>query len=113
MTRRWDGGFVRGDGLRRTRLRLLEARALVPGGHLLLGTHVGDGDVVRTEAYGGVPVAWTTYLWQPEELSTLLTEAGFQVGPRAEVARLTSEPAPGATQRPQTELTTRRAMVDS
>ena len=32
------------------------ARALVPGGQLLLGTHVGDGDVVRTEAYGGVPV---------------------------------------------------------
>src|SRR5215211_7313712 len=28
------------------------ARALLPGGQLLLGTHVGDGDIARIEAYG-------------------------------------------------------------
>ncbi len=55
------------------------ARALVPGGHTIIGTHVGDGDVVRTEAYRGVPVAWTTHLWQPEALSTLLVEVGFEL----------------------------------
>jgi SAM-dependent methyltransferase len=54
------------------------ARALVPGGQVLLGTHVGDGDVVRTEAYGGVPVAWTTHLWRPEQLTALLGDAGLE-----------------------------------
>ena len=53
--------------------------ALVPGGQVLIGTHVGDGDVVRTEAYGGVPVSWTTHLWRPERLAGLLTDAGFEI----------------------------------
>jgi SAM-dependent methyltransferase len=67
------------------------ARALVPGGQVLLGTHVGDGDVVRTEAYGGVPVAWTTHLWRPEQLTALLGDAGLE--PVAEL-RL-APPLPG------------------
>jgi SAM-dependent methyltransferase len=53
-------------------------RALVPGGQVLLGTHVGDDDIVRTEAYGGVPVAWTTHLWRPEQLAALLEAAGLE-----------------------------------
>jgi SAM-dependent methyltransferase len=55
------------------------AEALVPGGQALIGTHVGDEDVVRTEAYCGVPVAWTTHLWQPEQLAAMLTDAGLEV----------------------------------
>jgi SAM-dependent methyltransferase len=55
------------------------ARALVPGGQLLIGTHVGDGDVARTEAYGCVPVSWTTHLWRPEQLVALLGAAGLEV----------------------------------
>jgi len=55
------------------------ARALVPGGQLLIGTHVGDGDVARTEAYGGVPVSWTTHLWRPEQLAALLGAAGLEL----------------------------------
>ena len=78
------------------------ARALVPGGQVLLGTHVGDGEIVRTEAYGGVPVAWTTHLWQPEELTALLGEAGLD--PVAEL-RL---PPPGPEQRHQVVLAARR-----
>lgn len=54
------------------------ARALVPGGQVLLGTHRGAGDVERTEAYGGVPVAWTTHLWRPEQLTALLSGAGLE-----------------------------------
>jgi len=73
-------------------------RALVPGGHVLVGTHVGDGDVVRTEAYGGVPVSWTTHLWQPEQLAVLFADAGLE--PVAEL-RLPPEP-PGF--RPQALL---------
>jgi SAM-dependent methyltransferase len=53
------------------------ARALVPGGHLILGMHRGDGEIERTEAYGGVPVAWTTYLWQPDDLWALLAAGGL------------------------------------
>jgi SAM-dependent methyltransferase len=55
------------------------AAALVPGGQTLIGTHVGDGDLVRTEAYGGVPVSWTSHLWRPEQLTDLLTGAGLTV----------------------------------
>ncbi|HZZ49487.1 MAG TPA: class I SAM-dependent methyltransferase [Pseudonocardia sp.] len=54
------------------------ARALMPGGQLIIATHVGDGDVVRTEAYGGVSVNWTTYQWQPEQLVALIEEAGLR-----------------------------------
>ncbi|MGW1600486.1 class I SAM-dependent DNA methyltransferase [Streptomyces eurythermus] len=55
----------------------LFARALKPGGHFITGTHTGEGDVVRTEAYGGVPVRWTTYKWQPERLVDLIERAGL------------------------------------
>lgn len=54
------------------------ARALVPGGHFIMGTHMGDGDRHRTEAYGGVPVTWTTHLWQPEDLWTLMRAVELQ-----------------------------------
>ncbi|WP_407560282.1 class I SAM-dependent methyltransferase [Streptomyces sp. 184] len=55
----------------------LFARALKPGGHFLLGTHVGDEDVVRTEAYGRTGVRWTTHKWRPEQLVTLIEGAGL------------------------------------
>ncbi len=54
------------------------ARALIPGGQLIIGTHVGDGEVARTECYGGIPVTWTTYRWQPEQLTTLVVQAGLR-----------------------------------
>src|SRR5690606_213849 len=56
----------------------LFARALKPGGHLITATHVGDDDVLRTEAYGGVPVRWTTYRWRPERLVELIEAAGLR-----------------------------------
>ncbi len=51
---------------------------------------MGDGDVVRAEAYGGVPVTWTTHLWQPEQLAALFAEAGLE--PVAEL-RLSADPS--------------------
>jgi SAM-dependent methyltransferase len=54
------------------------ARALVPGGQAMIGTHVGDEDVVRREAYG-VPVEWTTHLWRPGQLVAMLRDAGLEV----------------------------------
>ncbi|GLZ30585.1 methyltransferase [Lentzea sp. NBRC 105346] len=54
------------------------AKALVPQGQLMIGTHVGDGDVRRTEAYG-VPVHWTTHLWQPEQLAALVEQTGLRI----------------------------------
>ena len=55
------------------------ARALVPGGQAMIGTHVGDEDVVRREAYDGVRVEWTTHLWRPEQLADMLAAAGLEV----------------------------------
>ncbi|MCZ4122809.1 class I SAM-dependent DNA methyltransferase [Streptomyces sp. H39-S7] len=52
--------------------------ALKPGGHFITATHVGDQDAVRTEAYGGVPVRWTTHQWQPEQLVDLIEQAGLR-----------------------------------
>jgi SAM-dependent methyltransferase len=78
------------------------AEALVPGGQALLGTHVGDGDVPRTEGYGGLPVRWTTHLWRPEQLAELLAGAGLEVV--AEL-RLPAEPP---SMRPQVVLAARR-----
>ena len=65
------------------------ARALMPGGHLMVAFHVGDDDLVRTEAYGGVPVRWTTHRWRPEQLVGLVEQAGLRL-----VAELRL-PAPG------------------
>lgn len=59
------------------------ARAVVPGGRVIIATHVGDGDVLRTEAYGAVPVRWTTYKWRPEQLASLVEDAGLRL--RAEL----------------------------
>lgn len=55
------------------------ARALRPGGHFITATHVGDEDAVRTEAYGGVPVRWTTHRWRPEQLVALIEQAGLDL----------------------------------
>jgi hypothetical protein len=75
--------------------------ALAPGGHALVGTHVGDGDVVCTEAYGGVSVSWTTHLWQPQHLTATLATRGLRVV--AEM-RFPAEPA----SRPQVLLAAER-----
>ncbi|HYO36535.1 MAG TPA: class I SAM-dependent methyltransferase [Geodermatophilus sp.] len=77
------------------------ADALLPGGQLLVGTHVGEEDLVRTEAYGGVPVTWTTHLWLPERLAALLADAGLE--PVSELRM----PA-GPFLHPQVVLTARR-----
>lgn len=54
------------------------ARALMPTGQIIIGTHVGDEDILRTEAYGGVSVRWTTYQWQPDQLRKLVEQAGLR-----------------------------------
>lgn len=55
------------------------AKALVPGGQALVGTHVGDGEIARTEGYGGLPVSWTTHLYRPQKLAGMLVDAGLEV----------------------------------
>lgn len=54
------------------------AGALVPGGQLVWGTHVGDGEAHRTDPYGVEGVSWTTVRWQPEEMAAVLTAVGLQ-----------------------------------
>ncbi len=55
------------------------AQALVPGGSLIVATHAGDGEETRTEAYGGVPVSWTTHRWQPEAFADMVTAVGLRL----------------------------------
>lgn len=79
------------------------ARALVPGGQVLLGMHVGDGEIERTEVYG-MPVTWTTHLWRPQQLAALLSDAGLQP-----VAEVRLPPPPSASALPaQVVLAARR-----
>jgi hypothetical protein len=78
------------------------AEALVPGGQALIGTHVGDGDILRTEGYGGLPVSWTTHLYRPEKVAGMLADAGLEV-----VAELRL-PEHSPSLRPQVLLAARR-----
>jgi SAM-dependent methyltransferase len=78
------------------------AEALAPGGQALVGTHVGDGDIPRTESYGGLPVSWTTHLYRPEDVTGMLVAAGLEV-----VAELRL-PAHPPSMRPQVLLAARR-----
>lgn len=55
------------------------ARALTPGGHVIIGTHVGSDDLERTQAYGGIPVRWTTHQWQPEQLVSFIEQSGLEL----------------------------------
>ncbi|WP_049565327.1 class I SAM-dependent DNA methyltransferase [Streptomyces sp. SBT349] len=69
------------------------ARVLAPGGHLLLGFHVGDERRHKDEGYGGHAMSLDVYLLPPDRLAELATRAGL-----VPHARLLIEPAvPGGT----------------
>lgn len=70
-------------------------RTLAPGGHVLLGTYIGDNEHRRpTQAYGGHPVSYESYLLPADRIAALLGEAGLAV-----TARLLCEPDEGAKRR--------------
>lgn len=78
-------------------------RALTPGGHLLLGTYVGDDEHLRpTQAYGGHPVSYQAYLIPANRIAALLSQAGLIV-----TARLSQEPD-GTAKRPHALLLARK-----
>ncbi|MDT7724108.1 MAG: hypothetical protein QOI21_684 [Actinomycetota bacterium] len=60
-------------------------RTLAPGGHLLVGFHVGDERLRPDRAYGH-QVSYDAYLLQPDHIAELLRRAGFTV-----TARLVSD----------------------
>ncbi|MGW0858050.1 class I SAM-dependent methyltransferase [Streptomyces sp. NPDC002690] len=67
-------------------------RTLAPGGSLMLAGHVGDDLHLRpTQAYGGHPVSYESYLLPPDRIAGLLKQAGFVL-----TARLVEEPDEGA-----------------
>ncbi|WP_405697488.1 MULTISPECIES: class I SAM-dependent methyltransferase [unclassified Streptomyces] len=68
-------------------------RALAPGGSLMLAGHVGADQRLRpTQAYGGNPVSYESYLLPPDRIAELLVGAGLVL-----TARLVEEPGEGAT----------------
>jgi SAM-dependent methyltransferase len=67
-------------------------RTLAPGGRLMIAGYVGAGERLRpTQAYGGHPVSFESYLLPPDRIAELLEQAGLVV-----TARLVQEPGEGA-----------------
>ncbi|WP_329033717.1 class I SAM-dependent methyltransferase [Streptomyces sp. NBC_01725] len=67
-------------------------RTLAPGGSLMLSGHVGaDRHLRPTQAYGGHPVSYESYLLPPDRIAGLLQQAGFVL-----TSRLVEEPVEGA-----------------
>ncbi|MCI3224900.1 class I SAM-dependent methyltransferase [Streptomyces sp. NP-1717] len=67
-------------------------RTLAPGGSLMLAGHAGSDLHLRpTQAYGGHPVSYESYLLPPDRIAELLKQAGFVV-----TARLLEEPGEGS-----------------
>ena len=54
-------------------------RVLAPGGHLLLGTFVGDSEVVQARQGYGLPVSYQSHLLPTERLAEMLAETGFSI----------------------------------
>lgn len=54
-------------------------RVLRPGGRLLLGFHLGDRSLFKTEGYGGHPMKVHVYRRPPERVAAWLHDAGFTV----------------------------------
>ncbi|WOC13298.1 alpha/beta fold hydrolase [Gordonia sp. MP11Mi] len=54
-------------------------RVLLPGGHVLVGFHVGDSIKHATNGYAGQPISVDTHLRQISTMSDWLREANFQV----------------------------------
>jgi SAM-dependent methyltransferase len=55
------------------------ARVLRPGAPLLLASHSGEGTRLKTEGYGGHPMAVHVVRRTPERLAALLADAGLDV----------------------------------
>lgn len=56
------------------------ARALRPGGTLLLGTHAGTGEHTKpSQAYGTHPVSYESFLCTVEEIEAIVAESGLRV----------------------------------
>lgn len=67
-------------------------RTLAPGGSLMLAGHAGSDLHLRpTQAYGGHPVSYESYLLPPDRIAELLKQAGFVL-----TARLLEEPGEGS-----------------
>ncbi|QMU79689.1 class I SAM-dependent methyltransferase [Streptacidiphilus sp. PB12-B1b] len=57
-------------------------RVLAPGGHLLLGFHVGDERRRKEEGYGGLPMSLDLHLLPPDRITELATGAGLSTQAR-------------------------------
>jgi ubiquinone/menaquinone biosynthesis C-methylase UbiE len=54
-------------------------RVLRPGGPLLLAFHVGDGQVLKTQGYGGHPMNVHVHRRPPDRVTAWLRAAGFTI----------------------------------
>jgi SAM-dependent methyltransferase len=70
------------------------ARVMAPGGHLMLGGHVGDSSHMKTEGYGGHPMRVLVARRPPEFYADLIRGAGLLVD--ATISLGPEHPASGA-----------------
>ncbi|SNT55548.1 Methyltransferase domain-containing protein [Asanoa hainanensis] len=68
-------------------------RVVRPGGQVLLGFHVGDSSIHKTEGYGGHPMNVYVYRRPLARVRDLLRDAGFTVD--AELLLEPDDPRPG------------------
>ncbi|MFI5931792.1 class I SAM-dependent methyltransferase [Actinoplanes sp. NPDC051494] len=54
-------------------------RVVRPGGPVLIGFHVGDTSVLKTQGYGGHPMRVHSHRRQPGQVAAWLRDAGFTV----------------------------------
>ena len=52
-------------------------RVLTPGGHLMLGFHVGDTSVRKKSGYGGHPMSIDVHRMLPDRIADVVTQAGL------------------------------------
>jgi hypothetical protein len=67
-------------------------RVLRPGGPLLLGFHVGDSTLLKTQGYGDHPMKVHVHRRQPTQVAAWLEAAGFTV--EAQMTLSTKEGSP-------------------
>lgn len=68
-------------------------RVLRPDGLLLLGFHVGDTSLLKTQGYGGHPMKVYVHRRQPAKVAMWLEDAGFSVEAQMTLSSQVSSPA--------------------
>lgn len=82
-------------------------RVLRPGGHVLIGFHIGDGIQHSSSGYSGRPISVDTHLRRPSTMSDWLRHVGFRI--ESESVFRPDDDVPGAIITARTSATERQS----